>query len=653
MPRQAIQAILAGSVLAGLVAGASVEARAQLAQGTGAFDSSVSGAGQSGAGQPNTGAVSTGGLGAAPGSTMLGFPAGTFGGSPAPATASPFSQENEPNLIPSPPAAGLGGSSFGLFGHTPALGPEAQTAQPGAPAIQFHPSISGAEVFNDNIFQSSVDRRSDLITVISPRLDVQGQTQRATLNFDYAPSAQIYARTGSADSISQNLAANSTLTIVPQTLFVNLRAFAAVQPANGGLPNFGGLGGLGGFGGLGGLGGLGGAGGLGGTGGLGTSATNPAVFPGGNSDAALIANGNRTQDFSVSAFPYLVHQFGTFGTAEVGVNLIETTQHTTITDRSALVPGTFVGNQTHSLTEEAVAQFETGQDFGRVRDLALVDGYRSQGSGVLAGASGDEVTDWFGYALNRRVLPFGELGYEQATYNTIEHTRINGPIWEIGVQLAPNPDSLISIGYGHHQGVTGFDLVANYAVTPRTRITATYRTGLTSDLQEIQSTLSLTGFDPQGNAVNAATGAPLLLGNSLLGVQNGLYRSRTFTATLTTTFIRDAASLGFQYQSSNTIGTAPGTSPISTSQSATGVFGSWLHQISDRTLLNAMAGYQRNTYASIGGTGRTISMSVGLSHVLGRNLQGVVRYIFYDVTYGFVNRGFTEDVAYIGITKQF
>lgn len=509
---------------------------------------------------------------------------------------------------------------------------QAPPPQPGAPAIQFTPSISASEAFDSNINRASSGARSDFITAISPRIGIQGQEPRATFGFSYAPTAEIYARTSSADNVAHRLAANATVTLAPDTAFVTIHGFAAVQPVNGALNGLGVLGG-----------------------GMQGAALPVQGLLGNNQlGSAAIGNGNRSQDFGASVFPYVLHRFGSFGTAKVGASLTETIQNTTITNPSALLPGITVPRSAHQLTEEAVAEFETGEDFGRVRDLVLLDGSRSQGTGVLSGAASDLATDWFGYALNRYILPFGELGYEHLTYNTVQRTRISDAVWQIGVQLAPNPDSLITVGYGHHQGVNGFNAIGYYAVTARTRLTVNYTTGLTTDLQQIQSTLGLTGFDAAGNAVNVLTGAPLLLGNALLSLQSTLYHSHSLVMTASTTWERDQVTIGVQRQSQTPEGLAPGSSGPGLTQTSMGVFGSWLHQLSPVTAVSASAGIQNSTFrTTIGGSSRSIALSAGVSRQLGKKLSAIARYLYYGVKSDVPGQGYTENVLLVGVTRTF
>ncbi|MEO8715906.1 MAG: outer membrane beta-barrel protein, partial [Acetobacteraceae bacterium] len=302
---------------------------------------------------------------------------------------------------------------------------------------------------------------------------------------------------------------------------------------------------------------------------------------------------------------------------------------------------------------EATAQFESGPDFGRWRDFALVDASKSGGTGVLGGAHSAIATNWIGYGVNRMITPFAELGAESIHYRTATGLNINDAVWELGVVLTPNVDSQISIGYGHHQGFNAADVRGYYQVTQRTRVSVSYSTTLASDIQLIQSQLGLTNFDQFGNAVNADTGAPLFLGNGLLSTQNALFRSRVLSLSGTTVLDRDIISVSVQNQDQTPVGSAPGAAPGVATQ-GTSFSASWNHQISDRTTLAVGGTYSRTTFQTAGSVNeRFLSASAGASYLLTETLSTVARYSFFDRSSNFAGRSFTDNLFLVGLTKRF
>ncbi len=320
-----------------------------------------------------------------------------------------------------PFALPLAGAILNTPAENPAVAKAADAAGPRVPAWTFSPAIGAQELFNDNIYQTESNRRADLITAITPELDVHGDTPRLNLDLRYAPVLEFYTRTPSADAVAQNLLGTATATLVPETLFVNARALASVQPVGGSL------------------------------GGLTDASLSPILPDGGLGNTSLpgalaLSKENTAQTASVLSTPYVQHRFGTFGTGKVGVAL----SASSISSGSGFVPipGTISAGTQRQETGEVTAQFQSGEAFGRIRDFVLLDAARSTGTGVLAGAREDTAVNWVGYALNRAVTPFAEFGAENIFYNTTPPLRIDDAVWELGVVLTPNPNSQISIGYG-------------------------------------------------------------------------------------------------------------------------------------------------------------------------------------------------------------
>ena len=88
----------------------------------------------------------------------------------------------------------------------------------------------------------------------------------------------------------------------------------------------------------------------------------------GNTPASL-SKQQLTQNSSISISPYVLHRFGDTGTAKIGYEL----NQTAISPSGGSVPLFFPtgSSSQHALTNEAVAQFETGDRFAPFRNLLL------------------------------------------------------------------------------------------------------------------------------------------------------------------------------------------------------------------------------------------------------------------------------------------
>ncbi len=358
-----------------------------------------------------------------------------------------------------------------------------------------------------------------------PLLLVRGDTPRLQASLHYAPTAGIYAANSGQDFVAQNLNAYALATLVEDALFLDARAFAGVSPTSGGFP----------------------------VGAAGFGAPVLGGFGSGSATSTLLSGSNQTQSYSVAVSPYFVHRFGDAGTLTVADRVSVSAFSDSLSGGNASFYGAngnaipVAGSQPNSnlFSNEELVQFVSGSAFGRIRDTALLDASQTSGNGVVGGAHQTFVTNRLGYALTRSVTVFGEAGYEAIGYPSASPpVAIDDAVWAAGTTLTPNAASTITAGYGHRYGFNAAFLDASYAVTARTTVFARYQTGLGTDLQTLQTLLTLSGAGPNGDVVDSTTGAPLFIGNPGLGVQGNatLNRTRTFSAGVTTALDRDTIS---------------------------------------------------------------------------------------------------------------
>jgi len=84
------------------------------------------------------------------------------------------------------------------------------------------PEIGLRELYSDNPTLATTDRRSDLITQITPAIRVDGSGARFKASLSYAPSAIFYAHHSSEDRLANNLQALGTLEAAEKFLFVDV-----------------------------------------------------------------------------------------------------------------------------------------------------------------------------------------------------------------------------------------------------------------------------------------------------------------------------------------------------------------------------------------------------------------------------------------------
>jgi uncharacterized protein (PEP-CTERM system associated) len=510
--------------------------------------------------------------------------------------------------------------------HHIAGGPAVQPPGPPEPGWTILPRVDVSEAFNDNIFQTSNRRSSDFITYITPAVSIAGNLPYLQTQIYYAPTGIIYASHGGQDMVAQNLNGSATATIVPDAFYVNLRGYAAVQPTFGGLPNANG-----GFG------------------------LQPGNGIGQNTSPFLTRN-NATQAETFSIAPYVVHRFGTFGTVKAGYSY-SYSSYSSLGGFTAF-PLSASGTNVSLNTQSEVLQFTSGEDFGRFRELILATGTQFSGSGVTSGAYQYILTNQLGYAITHDITVFGEIGVEDIHFSGTPVTNIQDAVWAVGAQWTPNPDSSITVGYGHKYGTDSVLFNGSYAPTARTRIYGQYQTGLGTDLTQLQSYALNSGVDSFGNSIDETTGAPIGLGNGALGVSgnNNLYQTKTLTGGATLSLDRDQITLQVSWQDRQIVATT-NRFGASSSSGFSGLVG-WQHQLNPDTFGSVYLSYGRQNgnqfFAGLGNEVEdTYAAQAAIRHNFTETLSGIAQYTFTDRVANIPGLSFTQNVFLLGLSKQF
>jgi hypothetical protein len=495
----------------------------------------------------------------------------------------------------------------------------------------FTPAISGTEIWTDNVLNTETNRRWDLLSVATPSISIQGDVPNAQVRFIYAPEFLLAARTPEENRITNQLSGTGLFTIIPDQFYIDVRAFAGGAPVNGG---FGPLG-------------------------TGFSTLSPGVSTSGIGTAGL-SKQNQVQSSTFSFSPYWLHQFGDTGTAKVGYEFTESAYANGGTYLPVLFP---TGHNTaYNIANEGVAQFKTGESFTPYRDVVLLDGRVSNGNGLSGNSSDYTFVNQLGYLINRNFSIFGQLGYEDIQFtNVVPNIHVSDAVWGIGGTFIPNEDSQITVSFGHQNGQNGAHVNAWYALTARTRVSATYFTGLQSDLQSISDQLDLLSLNSTGAAVNSDTGAPLFIGNSGLGIQAGVFRTKSLTANLSTILDRDQLSFSVQFAQTTTVATVQNpanlptgvtVSPVGATNNATTGYATWVHQINDDLAMSTAVAYGTN-HMSGSGNQQSVAASIAVQYMFSQTLAASARYSFYDRISTTPGQSYYQNLVLVGLSKQF
>ncbi len=518
-----------------------------------------------------------------------------------------------------------------------------QLARSTQPEWVYNASLGVDIGITDNAQGVDRNKQADVFTLISPAITVSGDTARVQVNATYSPQAYIYAATGSQTRVDQFGNATALISVVPGTLFLDVRGSIAENSR---------------------------------TGGLGTT--------GGNSVAQN--QQDEVQSLSVSVTPYAEHRFGGAGTGRIGYSFVRTLQdgnnNTNFNqfaqqqqlqqafNTSGLNNGGITGNLT---TQRERASFVTGEDLGRFNVITVAEAVQYSGAGAYHGAHRNQLNVDGGYAVSRTVTLVAGTGYQDLRFTGTPGYRVNEPVWSVGVRLTPDPDSTITIGYGRKDGANSLYLDANTAPTARTRVFARYSQGLSTDAEQQQDLLQSTTVGSTGLLTDSATGAPASSGGSQFGTQNGLYRLRTFSISGSLALNRDSFSVSVVNEDRSNISAVtfgPGANGsalpvLPAGSSSNGTFGSvsWQHELTPVLVSSVSASYGITDYSNLGTAGAsrqtTISGQAALSYTFTETLSGSVRYQYTERSSPqaqtlFGNQGsLVQNTLLVGLRKSF
>ncbi len=482
------------------------------------------------------------------------------------------------------------------------------------PAWAITSSLNVSETYIDNVLMISAPRDSDIYTSINPSISIVGDTQRVQATLTYDPNLLIFPGYSGLNQIDENGAAQATITLVPDTLFLNLQGFASTQDTPGGS--------------------------------IGPFGYNPAFTE---------------QITSFSIAPYIQHQFGDYGTGKLMYSFNNTNFGMTglngvnsYIPSSSQYPAYFNPFNGNLMTTEEQAQFTTGDFLGRLQLQSTADLQQYNGFGMGPDSYQNIYDNEFSYALTHSfALLFGG-GWEDINYNMQPDIAIHDAIWDVGFKWKPNADSTVIATYGHKYGLTYPYLDGEYQLTKRTKINANYTEYLDTAPQAIQNNLANSTLLPTGQTTSTATGAPIAIANPFFALEEGLLQTKLFNAGITTTYDRDTFSLTGSHETDYSISVVPGLLSYSDRMSYGTL--SWTHTISDDLTATNSFTYGPMSFYVAGQPAEnftTLQASSSLTYTISPTLSAIATYTYMEFLGNLPGVSATANMVTVGLTKTF
>jgi hypothetical protein len=506
------------------------------------------------------------------------------------------------------------------------------------------PRIDWQEELTDNALQQHSPRQADLVTYISPGINIVGDVPRLQLSFDFAPTLAIYPRTSSLNALTEQMNGLGSITLVPDLAYVDVRALSGVHN------QFGGIGGLGAIGAP-----------------AGAAATAQTATPvlAGNSQGLNRNNEVQTTSFGIS--PYLLRRFGDWGTAKLGYSL-EVTESQALSGFAAPPFPTGGANGQTMVSNEEIAHFTTGdfmQFFQDNFDIDLQQTQTTVGAGVVNTETGVPaqltqhssstravVTDKITYQVNRSLSVFALGGHEDIIYTGFDAQTIHDLVWSLGAAVSPGPYTSLTASYGHLNGFNSLTVDGYYQATARTVLTVSYGSMLGTQLEIVQNQLNLATVSANGTLVNGQTGGPLFGATNALGVQQGVFRTTTLAVGAQTALDRDIISANFL------MATQTGSENIGTARSKV-VNVTWLHQMRPDMTASAAISFaiqdQSTGIPSVAnpGNSNSIAATVVWQWQISDGVRTSVRYSFFERQTAVTIFEMYANMLILGISKSF
>lgn len=488
-----------------------------------------------------------------------------------------------------PPAGGIG----------PAQGP----VVPPVPSWTITPSLELGETYNDNV--NLAPRGSavwDVITTVTPALQITGLTPRLNVGLLYDPQELIFARGTASNTLQQRLQGTGRAELWREALFFDASASIDQQF----IRNTGPIG-----------------------------------------PTTLTTNSNLQTVEAASGSPYLLQHFGGYANSETRYRFA-----TVSTSGNTVAP-----EQIH----EARQVFTSGENFGRLGWVLTGDYVKldrlSGTSDPLAGTSGKDAVGRVDltYPIYGALSVIGGAGYERITDPTLI-VQPHGPIWNVGLQYQPNPLVAASLTYGRRFNRSDTEFKGTYNVTSQLHVHAIYTQVIQTSQSAIAANLSQLSLGPNGTLVNSQTGLPFVASNASPGVPSSAFgiTSSAFLEKRLQTIVEATRGRNTYLISAYDVKQSGQRTTFSPPENIVGGSLAWTRQLWPNLASNAGANYYRASFQD--GSGRvdnSYSVSLGLAYNISPTATVKLALSRFDTRSNIAANSLVNDLITASIRKQF
>ena len=430
------------------------------------------------------------------------------------------------------------------------------------------------------------------LVLVAPDFSLNGTTSRLNVALTYSPRLAFYPSTSGQTILSQSFNGSADAVIVPDLLFLNVRAISDVGSRFGN-----------------------------------TSLASDSI----------VSRSEAVQTTSFSFSPYIQRSIAGYGTITAGYTYSQTFQDSDnrynsiyFAPNAAQTAG--FGSTGNLQTNTEYGSFTTGENLGRIQESISATASQFSGSYFYQGASTSSISDRLSYAVYRWLTVFATAGYQEYNYPRSNY-KLDEPTWTVGVTVTPNDTSSVTVQYGQVAG--GNTILANgtYSPTARTRIFGSYTVDIETGLGARQALLGSTTVGTGGLLVSNLTGAPTLA-NTYLASQYPLSRVKTATVGGAILLDRDAVTLTAGHSEFEQLGTSTSVLGVSTasgtSTTSTYVSLDWQHELNPSDSITSGVSYGTSNngiyYGVAGGSSNTIQAYSSYSHIFTDTLSGHISF---------------------------